>query len=128
MSDALSAGKFGELQGLFDRSLQEQALDQFREIPGRRRMGTSVVDGRWRTEFLLYLSPAMLTNLEPDGELDVIQVRSSISAAVSHYSFSSPFILAPAHGCGHPWRLRWGALHTRISMGSRRRIYPDVSA
>jgi hypothetical protein len=43
------------------------------------------------------LGPAMLANLELDGELDVsyaAPVRNSMSAAVSHNSFSLTFILA----------------------------------
>ena len=59
--------------------------------------GTGNQDGGWSTEFLLYsLSPAMLTNrarwrIRYHSQTPA---RNTISPAVSHRSFSPPFILA----------------------------------
>src|ERR1700692_1308749 len=51
-------------------------VDGDRPVSAPLLNGTGNQDGGWSTEFLLYsLSPAMLTNLELDGELDVIHER-----------------------------------------------------
>jgi hypothetical protein len=54
--------------------------------------------GAWRVEYnLVFFGPPMLTNLELDGELDVIHERpceARFQRAVSHYFFRLTLILA----------------------------------
>ncbi len=88
-------------------------------LPPSRSPRLELVD--FRQAALYFLSPAMLTNLCLDGELDVIDTRPC-ETRFRHFGGCFPLFFwshiyfgAVAHGSGRPWRSGWGTLGVLLS-------------
>jgi hypothetical protein len=84
--------QWGHCRGVY-RSLRHPAL--LSTFASRQMTSSDYLDNTgWSTEFLLYsLRPAMLTNLELDGELDVIPERP----CEARFQRPFPIILLVSH-------------------------------